>query len=194
MKQYMIWGAVGVVVLLALSVFGSYNSLVALDQEARAKWADVEGQYQRRMDLVPNLVATVKGAANFEQETLTAVVEARAKATQITVDPAKLDAESIAKYQAAQGELGTALGKLLMISENYPQLTATANFRDLQSQIEGTENRIAVARRDFGAAVQTYNTRIHQFPGVLVAKLFGFSEKAYFTADPDASAAPAVAF
>lgn len=194
MKQYWIWGVVGVLVLLVISVFGSYNSIVALDQQAQAKWADVEGQYQRRMDLVPNLVATVKGAANFEQDTLTAVVEARAKATQVTVDPTKLDADSIAKYQAAQGELGAALGKLLMITENYPQLTATANFRDLQSQIEGTENRIAVARRDFGAAVQAYNVKTRQFPGVIVAKLFGFSEKAYFSADEKASTAPAVAF
>ena len=194
MKQQWIWAIVGLLVVIGVWIFGSYNTLVTLDQATRSRWADVEGQYQRRMDLIPNLVSTVQGAANFEQETLTAVVEARAKATQITVDPANLNTESIAQYQAAQGELSAALGKLLMISEQYPQLTATANFRDLQSQLEGTENRIAVARRDFGVAVEAYNVKIKQFPGVLVAKLFGFSEKAYFSADQSAAKAPAVAF
>ena len=194
MKNYIIGGILVVLVLLGVSAFGTYNSLVALDQGTRAKWADVEGQYQRRMDLIPNLVATVKGAANFEQQTLTDVVEARAKATQVTVDPTKLDAASIAKYQAAQGDITTALGKLLAITENYPQLKATENFKDLQSQIEGTENRIAVSRRDFGIAVESYNTRVRQFPGNIVAKMFGFSEKAYFKADAAASVAPTVAF
>lgn len=185
------------VVILALAILpllGTYNSIVALNQDTASKWSQVEGQYQRRMDLIPNLVATVKGAANFEQSTLTAVVEARAKATAITVDPTKLDADSIAKYQSAQGELSSALGKLLMITENYPKLTATENFKDLQSQIEGTENRIAVARKDFGDSVQTYNTRVTQFPGNIVAKLFGFAPKAYFKADPSAATAPTVAF
>lgn len=194
MKKYVLWGVVALLVVLVVSLFGTYNNLVSLDQGTRAKWADVEGQYQRRMDLIPNLVATVKGAANFEQQTLTDVVEARAKATQVTVDPTKLDEASIARYQSAQGELSTALGKLLMITENYPQLTATENFKDLQSQIEGTENRIAVARRDFGVAVESYNVRVKQFPGNIVAKLFGFDEKAYFKADTAASTAPAVAF
>ena len=194
MKKYAIWGILALVVILVVSMFSTYNNIVSLDQGTRAKWADVEGQYQRRMDLIPNLVATVKGAANFEQQTLTDVVEARAKATQVTVDPTKLDEASIAKYQAAQGDLSTALGKLLMITENYPKLTATENFKDLQSQIEGTENRIAVSRRDFGIAVESYNTRVRQFPGSIVAKLFGFNEKAYFTADTAASVAPAVAF
>ncbi len=183
-----------ILVLVTLPLFGIYNSLVALNQDTAAKWSQVEGQYQRRMDLIPNLVATVKGAANFEQTTLTAVVEARARATQITVDPSRLDAESIAKYQAAQGELSSALGKLLAISENYPKLTATESFRDLQSQIEGTENRIAVARKDFGDSVQTYNTKVTQFPGNIVAKLFGFGAKAYFKADTGAALAPTVAF
>lgn len=183
-----------ILVLALLPLLGTYNSIVALNQDTAAKWSQVEGQYQRRMDLIPNLVATVKGAANFEQTTLTAVVEARAKATQVTVDPSKLDAESIAKYQAAQGELSSALGKLLMITENYPTLTATENFKDLQSQIEGTENRIAVSRKDFGDSVQTYNTKVSQFPGNIVAKLFGFAPKAYFKADQSAAAAPSVAF
>lgn len=188
---------IGILVFLVIIgawIFGSYNSIVALDQNAQSKWSAVEGQYQRRMDLIPNLVSTVKGAANFEQTTLTAVVDARAKATQITVDPTKLDATSIAKYQAAQGELSTALGKLLAITENYPTLRATENFKDLQSQIEGTENRIAVARKDFADAVQAYNTKTKQFPGSIVAKIFGFSEKAYFAADTGAKNAPVVAF
>ena len=194
MKKYLLWGVVIILVLAVISVFSSYNHIVSLDQNAQSKWSAVEGQYQRRMDLIPNLVATVKGAANFEQTTLTQVVEARAKATQITVDPTKLDAESIAKYQAAQGEISSALGKLLAISENYPKLTATENFKDLQSQIEGTENRIAVSRKDFGDAVQSYNTSITQYPGTLAAHVFGFKSKAYFTADSGAEKAPAVAF
>jgi LemA protein len=193
MNKYLI-AIVVVLVLLFGWTFSTYNGIVVLDQAAQAKWSAVEGQYQRRADLVPNLVSTVKGAANFEQSTLTAVTEARAKATSITVDPTKLDADSIAKYQAAQGELSSALGKLLAISENYPTLTATENFRDLQSQLEGTENRIAVARKDFGDAVQAYDTRIAMFPGNIVAKLFGFQEKSYFKADVGTEKAPNVAF
>lgn len=193
MKKTLIIIAV-LLVLIILPLFGTYNSIVALNQDTSAKWSQVEGQYQRRMDLIPNLVATVKGAANFEQTTLTAVVDARAKATQVTVDPTKLDADSIAKYQAAQSELSAALGKLLAITENYPKLTATENFKDLQSQIEGTENRIAVARKDFGDSVQVYNTKVTQFPGNIVAKLFGFVPKSYFKADLGAAAAPTVAF
>ena len=191
----LIFGGIAILVLVAgLSVLASYNTLVGLDQTVQSKWAQVEGQYQRRMDLIPNLVATVKGAANFEQATLEGVVEARAKATQVTVDASKLDAESIAKFQSAQGELSSALGKLLLLTENYPALRATENFKDLQSQIEGTENRIAVARKDFGDAVQVYNTSVKRFPGSVVAKLFGFTEKAYFKADEGASEAPVVAF
>ncbi len=194
MNKFITIGILAVVAIILLSWFGTYNSLVVLDQNAQAKWAQVEGQYQRRMDLIPNLVATVKGAANFEQTTLDQVVEARAKATQIVVDPTKLDAATIAKYQTAQGELGQALGRLLAVSENYPKLTATENFKDLQSQIEGTENRIAVARKDFSDAVQAYNTSVRRFPGNLFARMFGFTEKAYFTADVGAAKAPTVAF
>lgn len=194
MNKYITWGIIGVLVIGLFSVFSTYNTLVSLDQNTQSKWSQVEGQYQRRSDLIPNLVATVKGAANFEQTTLDQVIEARAKATSITVDPTKLDPESIAKYQAAQGELGSALGRLLVVSENYPKLTATENFKDLQSQIEGTENRITVARKDFGDAVQTYNVSVKRFPGNLVARIFGFTEKAYFKADDGAAKAPAVAF
>lgn len=194
MNKYITFGVIGLLAICVLSVFGSYNTLVSQDQNAQSKWAQVEGQYQRRMDLIPNLVATVKGAANFEQKTLTDVIEARARATQVVVDPTKLDSASIAKYQAAQGELGSALGRLLMLSESYPTLTATENFKDLQSQIEGTENRIAVARKDFGDAVQAYNTSVKKFPSNIVARMFGMSEKAYFKADVSAANAPAVAF
>lgn len=189
-----LWGVVAVAVVVVLLVFSSYNSIVALDQGVKTKWADTEGQYQRRLDLIPNLVSTVKGAANFEQGTLTQVVEARAKATQVVVDPNKLDAASLQKFQEAQGAVGSALGRLLAVSENYPQLRATENFRDLQSQIEGTENRITVARKDFNDAVKSYNTRTVQFPGNVIANMFGFEQKAYFAADQGASKAPAVAF
>lgn len=188
------WVILAVVVLGGVWVFGTYNSLVALDQGTKTKWADVEGQYQRRLDLIPNLVSTVKGAANFEKTTLTQVVEARAKATQVVIDPNKLDAMSLQKFQEAQGAVGSALGKLLAVAENYPQLGATASFRDLQSQIEGTENRIAVARKDFNSAVMSYNTRIVQFPGNIISGMFGFTQKAYFSADQGASVAPAVSF
>lgn len=187
---------IGLIVVIGLAcvyVFSTYNSIVSLDQETQSKWSAVSAQYQRRADLIPNLVSVVKGAANFEQTTLTAVIDARAKATSITVDPTKLDAESIAKFQAAQGELSSALGKLMVLTENYPQLKALENFKDLQSQIEGTENRITVARKDFGDAVQSYNTRIKQFPGNIIANMFGFTAKAYFSADTGAEKAPTVA-
>ncbi len=194
MGKILLFGIAGVVVVLALLVGGSYNGLVSADQAAQAAWADVEGQYQRRSDLVPNLVSTVKGAAAFETDTFTAVTEARAKATSIRVDPTNLDAASIAKFQSAQGELGTALGRLLAVSENYPALKATDAFRDLQSQLEGTENRIAVSRRDFTASVQTYNTKVKTFPGALTAMIFGFNEKAYFESESGAEVAPDVSF
>jgi LemA protein len=185
---------IGFLVLVALSIGGMYNSFVSLSQKTESAWADVETQYQRRADLIPNLVETVKGAANFQQETLTAVVEARAKATAITIDPSKLDPKAIAAYQSAQGELSQALGRLLVVSENYPNLTTTENFRDLQAQLEGTENRVAVARRDLTQAVVAYNTAIKQVPGSLLASLFGFSEKGYFTAEEGAENAPDVSF
>lgn len=188
---------IGVTVAIGLTVWwvgNTYNSMATFDQGVQAKWADVEAQYQRRMDTIPNLVEVVKGSANFEQKTLTDVIEARAKATQVVIDPSKLDANSIQKFQEAQGLVGSALGRLMAVAENYPALTSTAGFRDLQSQLEGTENRIAVARRDFNGAAQTYNTRIATFPGNIVAGVFSFEKKAYFKSDEGAAKAPQVKF
>ncbi|WP_448699732.1 LemA family protein [Mucilaginibacter sp. AW1-3] len=172
----------------------SYNSMVKMDENVKAKWGQVQNDYQRRSDLVPNLVATVKGAANFEKSTLTDVINARAKATSIQVDPTKLTPESIQKFQAAQGELSSALGKLMVITENYPDLKSNANFLALQAQLEGTENRITVARKDFNEAVQQYNGKIRSFPANITAKMFGFSEKGYFQAEPGSEKAPEVKF
>ncbi len=172
----------------------SYNSIVKMDEDTKAKWGTVQSQYQRRADLIPNLVATVKGVANFEKSTLTAVTEARAKATSIQVDPTKLTPETIQKYQEAQGQLSTALGRLLVASENYPNLKANENFTALQAQLEGTENRISVARMDFNNSVQVYNSAIREFPANLTAKMFGFAPKGYFQADAASQAAPKVSF
>ncbi len=194
MKNNLLWWVIGIVVVLAVVLGGAYNNFVTLDQKVQKSWGDVQSQYQRRADLVPNLVETVKGAANFEKDTFTAVTEARAKATSINVDPSKLTPESIAAYQGAQDGLSQSLGKLLVVMENYPQLTATANFRDLQAQLEGTENRITVSRKDFNDAVQAYNTSVKQLPGSLIAGMFGFSEKGYFTAQEGADKAPDVKF
>ncbi len=168
--------------------------MVQMDETCKAKWSAVESQYQRRADLIPNLVNTVKGVANFEKSTLVDVTNARARATSIQVDPTKLTPETIQKYQAAQGQLSTALGRLLVASENYPQLRANDNFTALQAQLEGTENRINIARLDFNAAVQEYNSKIRSFPANLTAKMFGFTEKGYFQADATASKVPTVQF
>jgi LemA protein len=165
-----------------------------MDEDTKAKWGAVQTQYQRRADLIPNLVATVKGAANFEKSTLVEVTEARAKATSIQVDPSKLTQESIQKYQQAQGQLSTALGRLLVASENYPNLKSNENFTALQTQLESTENRINMAREDFNNSVQNYNSKIRQFPANLTAKMFGFSEKGYFQAEPASQNAPKVQF
>jgi len=172
----------------------SYNSMVQKDETVKAKWGAVQTQYQRRADLIPNLVATVKGVANFEKSTLVEVTEARAKATSIQVDPTKLTPETIQKYQAAQGQLSTALGRLLVASENYPQLRANENFTALQAQLEGTENRISVARKDFNDSVQDYNSTIRSFPANITAKMFGFTEKGYFQAEAGSDKAPKVQF
>jgi LemA protein len=172
----------------------SYNSMVKKDENVKAAWGAVQSQYQRRSDLIPNLVSTVKGAANFEKSTLTAVIEARAKATSIQVDPSKLTPESIQQFQAAQGQLGSALGKLLAVSEAYPDLKANANFQSLQTQLEGTENRINVSRLDFNTAVQDFNSTVRSFPANLTAKMFGFTEKGYFAAEAGADKAPKVSF
>jgi LemA protein len=192
MKKVLL-GLLSLFVAISLSSC-SYNSMVQLDENVKAKWGDVESQYQRRADLIPNLVNTVKGAADFEKETLTAVTEARAKATSVQVDPTKLTPESIAQFQAAQGQLSSALGRLLAISENYPDLKANANFQGLQATLEGTENRISVSRRDFNTSVQQYNSKIRAFPANLTAKIFGFTEKGYFKAEAGSEKAPKVEF
>lgn len=189
---------IGVILLIAFIIYrlfaGTYNQMVTEDENVKNKWAQVENQYQQRMDLIPNLVNTVKGAAEFEKGTLTAVVEARASATQVKVDPSQLTPENIQKFQAAQGQLSTALGRLLMVVENYPNLKANQNFLELQATLEGTERRIAVARKDFNDAAQTFNTYIRRFPQTLLAGMFGFSQKGYFQSDKGAEKAPEVKF
>ncbi len=183
------------VIVAAMSLSScSYNSMVKLDEDVKGKWGAVQAQYQRRTDLIPNLVATVKGAANFEKSTLTDVINARAKATSVQVDPTKLTPESIQQFQAAQGQLSQALGRLMVVTENYPELKSNTNFLGLQEQIEGTENRINVARLDFNTSVQNYNSKIRSFPANLTAKMFGFAEKGYFQAEAGADKAPKVEF
>lgn len=171
-----------------------YNSMVTKDEDVAGKWAQVETQYQRRSDLIPNLVNTVKGYADFEKETLTAVIEARSKATSMQVDPSKLDAETLANFQKAQGAVSSSLSRLLVSVERYPELKANENFRDLQVQLEGTENRIAVARKDFNDAVKEYNSYIRKFPNNLFSGMFGFEKKAYFEAEEGSDKAPEVKF
>jgi LemA protein len=172
----------------------SYNSMVQMDEDCKAKWSAAESQYQRRADLIPNLVNTVKGVANFEKSTLVDVADARARATSIQIDPTKLTPENIQKYQAAQGQLGAALGRLLSVTENYPQLRANDNFTALQAQLEGTENRINIARLDFNSSVQAFNSKIRSFPANITAKMFGFTEKGYFQAEAGANKVPTVQF
>ena len=187
--------AVGAVLLGLFFWFqGNYNNMVKLDEGVQAAWSQVENVYQRRADLIPNLVATVKGYAQHEQQTLEGVISARSKATQITVDPENLTSEELAKYQKAQGELGAALGKLLAITENYPDLKAIENFLSLQSQLEGTENRITVERNKYNQVAREYNTTIRQFPKNIVAGMFGFEKKPYFEAQEGAETAPKVEF
>ena len=185
-----------VVIVLGCFVWvkNTYNGFVSQQEGVDAAWSQVENVYQRRADLIPNLVATVKGYAKHEQETLDKVVSARAKATQITVDPENLNEASLKKYQEAQGELGSALGKLLAITENYPDLKANENFLQLQSQLEGTENRIAVERKNFNEVAQSYNSSIRQFPGNVLAGMFGFERKPYFEAEKGAEKAPEANF
>lgn len=171
-----------------------YNTMVQLDEQVQSQWAQVQNVYQRRADLIPNLVNTVKGAANFEKETLTAVINARAKATSIQVDPDKLTPENIQKFQSAQGELSSAIGRLLVVTENYPELKANANFQELQAQLEGTENRITVERQKFNQVTQEYNAKIRSFPSNITAGMFGFEKKGYFQADAGSQTAPKVEF
>ncbi len=179
--------------VISLSSCG-YNSMVTLDEQVQSQWAQVQNVYQRRADLVPNLVNTVKGAANFEQETLTKVIEARAKATSVTVDASKLSPENIQKFQAAQGELSQSLSRLLVSVERYPELKANQNFLELQSQLEGSENRITVERQKFNEVTQEYNAKIRTFPNNLTANVFGFEKKGYFQAEAGTEKAPKVQF
>ena len=185
---------IGLILLLGGCGCSGYNTMVSQDQNVKGKWGNVQSEYQRRSDLIPNLVSTVQGAADFEKSTLTDVINARAKATSTTIDPTNLTPESIAKFQQAQGELSGALSRLLVSVERYPELKANQNFRDLQAQLEGTENRIKVARNDFNTSVQTFNTTVKSFPNNIFAGMFGFKEKGYFAADPGADKAPTVDF
>lgn len=194
MKKVTIIIIVAVVAVIAIWAISGYNSLVGMDENVSNQWANVETQYQRRADLIPNLVNTVKGYAAHEKETLEGVIAARSQATQIKVDPTDLTPEKLAEYQKAQGQLATALGKLLAITENYPDLKANQNFIELQSQLEGTENRIAVARKDFNDAARKYNVAVRRFPSNLVAALFGFDQKPYFEAAEGTETAPQVEF
>jgi LemA protein len=191
-------GLLGVLLLIAIALgiggCGTYNRLVALQQGTESSWAQVENQYKRRTDLIPNLVQTVQGAANFERSTLNEVVQARASATQVKIDPANLTPQKLQEFEQAQGQLSSALSRLLVTVERYPELKANANFRDLQAQIEGTENRIAVERQNFNTAVQAYNTAIRQFPGSLVAGFGNFTAKPYFQAPTGSETPPKVNF
>ncbi len=186
-------GVVGMLCVMLLSSCG-YNTMVEKQEAVDQAWSNVENQYQRRADLIPNLVNTVKGYTSYEKETLEAVVSARAKATQVTVSADDLTPEKLQAYQKAQGEVGSALGRLLSITENYPELKANQNFQELQAQLEGTENRISVERRNFNDAAKDYNTCIRKFPNNIVAGIFGFDKRPYFEAEESAKQAPKVEF
>jgi LemA protein len=181
-------------VLLAMWGVGQYNGLVKQQESVNTEWSNVENQYQRRADLIPNLVETVKGYAAHERETFEAVVEARSKATSIKVDPENLTPEQLKEFQDAQGAVGSALGRLIAIAENYPDLKANENFKELQSQLEGTENRIAVARRDFNNVAKGYNTKLRSFPTNIIAGFFNFDARPYFEAAEGSDKAPQVKF
>ena len=194
MKNKGLWIVLAVVAVVAVWGVSKYNGFVGQGEKVENAWSQVENQYQRRADLIPNLVNTVKGYATHEQTTLDQVVEARAKATQLTVDASQLTPEALAAYNKAQGEVGTALGRLMAIGEAYPELKANQNFLELQAQLEGCENRIAVARKDFNDAVRGYNVAIKRFPSNLVAQMFGFEAKGYFEAAEGTATAPKVEF
>ncbi|HEX2919742.1 MAG TPA: LemA family protein [Bacteroidales bacterium] len=195
-KGCLIIGIAFVAVLFLIFLWGTriYNGMVTMQETVTSQWGNVETQYQRRADLIPNFVNTVKGAANFEQTTLTQVIEARAKATQVTVDPENLTPEALQQFQQAQGNLSSALGRLMVVVEKYPELKATQNFRDLQVELEGTENRISVERRNFNEVAKTYNTYIRRFPQNFLAGMFGFESKPYFESMEGAEKAPEVTF
>lgn len=187
-------GIIIIILVIYSSITGTYNGMVSMDEEVQLKWSQVTTDYQRRMDLIPNLVSTVKGYADFEQQTLTAVIEARSKATSITIDPSNLNAAAFQQFQQAQSGVSSALGRLLVSVERYPELKANQNFLELQAQLEGTENRIANARRKFNEATRSYNVYIKKFPKNIYANLFGFENKPYFEADQGAESAPKVEF
>ena len=185
---------VGIIVILVIWAISGYNGMVKMDEQVQNKWANVETQYQRRADLIPNLVSTVKGYAKHEQQTLENVVKARSEATQVKVDAENLTPEKLAAFQKAQSGVSSALGRLLAVAENYPDLKANQNFLELQSQLEGTENRITVARKDFNDAAKSYNQSIRQFPKNILAGMFGFEKKSYFEAEAGSEKAPKVEF
>lgn len=185
---------VAVLAAIVLWFIGKYNAMINADENVKTAWAQVENQYQRRSDLIPNLVATVKGYAAHESQVLESVVEARAKATQVVVDPSNATPEQLSAFQTAQNGVSQSLGRLLAVVENYPNLKADQNFRDLQIELEGTENRIATARYEFNKAAKIYNQLIRRFPGNIVASMFGFEQKAYFEAEAGAAKAPVVEF
>lgn len=196
MKKFLI--PIGILLVLGIFIYtkavGTYNTFVQTEEVINGQWAEVETQYQRRSDLIPNLVNTVKGYADFEQETLTGVIEARAKATSVNVDASNLTPEKLAEFQGAQDQLSGALGRLLVSVERYPELKANQNFLELQAQLEGTENRIAVARRNFNQSVQDYNSNLRTFPNNIFAGWYGFEQKGYFEASAGAENAPSVQF
>lgn len=198
MKIKRSWIIIGVIVIFGLIVYSSvknsYNKMVRMEQSVEEQWSQVETQYQRRTDLIPNLVSTVKGYAEHEQETFQKVAEARSQAASTDINANNLSPEKLQQFQQAQGALSSALSRLMVVVERYPQLKANQNFRDLQAQLEGTENRISVARRRFNQAVQQYNTYIKQFPQTFYANMFGFEEKAYFESQEGADQAPDVQF
>lgn len=195
MNKWIVLGVIGLLLIMGYStVKSSYNGMVNKDEEINGKWSEVENNYQRRADLIPNLVSTVKGYADFEKETLEAVINARAKATQTTIDPSNLSPESVNKFMAAQDGLSSALGKLMVVVERYPELKANQNFLELQAQLEGTENRITVARKKFNEATNAYNAYVRSFPRNIFASIFGFEEKEYFKAQAGAESAPKVTF
>ena len=185
---------VGIIVILVIWAISGYNGMVKMDEQVQNKWANVETQYQRRADLIPNLVSTVKGYAKHEQQTLEDVVKARSEATQVKVDAENLTPEKLAAFQKAQSGVSSALGRLLAVAENYPDLKANQNFLELQSQLEGTENRITVARKDFNDTAKSYNQAIRQFPKNILAGMFGFEKKSYFEAEAGSEKAPKVEF
>ena len=197
-KNKALWITIAIIVVLLFAgyswVKGTYNTMVTQDEGVKTAWSQVENQYQRRMDLIPNLVNTVKGYATHEKETLEGVVSARAEATNTTIDPSNLNEESMKKFQAAQGELSSALSRLMLVIERYPDLKANQNFSELQAQLEGTENRISVERKRFNETAQTYNTYIRSFPTNILAGMFGFQPKAYFRAESGAEKAQKVEF